>query len=99
MGELETLSVRKAAVLACGLRPDSRTARALENKYFGISDGTLLVMERLGEIAYYAAKGAGFKAQKPKAIDITIKRREKQLKGYDSPDELNEAINRIRGSA
>ena len=99
MGELETLSVRKAAVLACGLRPDSRTARALENKYFGISDGTLLVMERLGEIAYYTAKGAGFKAQKPKAIDITIKRRERPLTGYDSPDELNAAINRIRGSA
>ena len=91
--------MRKAAVLACGLRPDSRTARALENKYFGISDGTLLVMERLGEIAYYTAKGAGFKAQKPKAIDITIKRHEKQLKGFDSTEELDAAINRIRGSA
>lgn len=91
--------MRKAAVLACGLRPDSRTARALENKYFGVSDGTLLVMERLGEIAYYTAKGAGFKARKPKAIDITIRRHEKQLTGYDSPDELNAAINRIRGSA
>lgn len=91
--------MRKAAVLACGLRPDSRTARALENKYFGIPDGTLLVTERLGEIAYYTAKGAGFKARKPKAIDITIRRREKQLTGYDSPDELNAAINRIRGSA
>lgn len=56
-------------------------------------------MERLGEIAYYTAKGAGFKAQKPKAIDITIRRHEKQLTGYDSPDELNAAINRIRGSA
>lgn len=91
--------MRKAAVLACGLRPDSRTARALENKYFGISDGALLVMERLGEIAYYTAKGAGFKAQKPKAIDITIRRHERQLTGYDSPSELNAAINRIRGSA
>lgn len=91
--------MRKAAVLACGLRPDSRTARALENKYFGISDGTLLVMERLGEIAYYTAKGAGFKAQKPQAIDITIRRHERQLKGFDSPEELDAAINRIRGSA
>lgn len=98
-GELHELTPRKAAVLACGLRPDSRTARALENKYFGIDDGTLLVMERLGEIAYYTARGAGFRARRPKAPDITIKRQEKQLKGFGSVEEYEAEIKRIRGSA
>lgn len=99
LGELRELTTRKAAVLACGLRPDSRTVRALENKYFGIDESLVLLWDRLGEIAYYTARSAGLKARKPKALDITVKRREKQLTGYDSPDELNEAIKRIRGSA
>ena len=64
-----------------------------------MDDSFVMLMDRLGEIAYYTAKGAGFKAHKPKGIDITVKSREKQLKGFDSGAELDEAIKRIRGSA
>ena len=99
LGELHELSVRKAAVLACGLRPDSRTARALENKYFGISDDTLLVMDRLGEIAYFAAKGAGFKARRPEPVNITIRQQEKDVVGFDTAEDFMAEYNRIRGSA
>ena len=91
--------MRKAAVLVCGLRPDSRTVRALENKCFGIDDSDVLLLDRLGEIAYFTARGAGFKAQKPKPVDITIKPHEKQVMGFDSAEEFTAAYNRIRGSA
>lgn len=97
LGELHELPVRKAAVLACGLRSGSRTIRALENKYFGIDDSHILLLDRLGEIAYFAARSAGFKAQKPDAIDITIRKNEKQSVGFDSPEEFTAAYNRIRG--
>ncbi len=58
-----------------------------------------MLCDRLGEIAYYTAKGAGFKARKPRALDLTVRRREKPLESFDSAEELDAAINRIRGSA
>lgn len=58
-----------------------------------------MIWNKLSELGYYTAKGAGFKVQKPSPLDLTIKRREKQLEGFDSSEELERAMAKIRGTA
>ena len=98
LGEIKELSPRKAAVLANGLRPDSRTARKLENKLFGLSEGEVIAINRLAENAYYAARGAGFKAKRPKPLDLTIRSEKKEIRGFDTPNDFEKELERIRRS-
>ena len=58
-----------------------------------------MIWNKLSELGYYTAKGAGFKAEKPSPLDLTIKRREKQLEGFDSGEELERTMAKIRGTA
>ena len=95
-GGLKELSPRKAAVLACGLRPDSRVCRRLGGRVFGISDGEAAVINRLGEIAYYAARGAGFKARRPKPVDLTIHAEKNEVRGFTTAAAFERELERIR---
>lgn len=95
-GELKELSTRKAAVFACGLRPDCRTLRKLGGMTFGISDGEAAVINRLGEIAYFAARGAGFKAKRPKPLDLTIHEKKNEVRGFGSAEEFERELEKIR---
>ena len=97
-GELKELSPRKAAVLAAGLRPDSRTARKLSGKLFGISDGEVMILNRLGETAYYAARAAGFKAKRPKPLDLAAREEKHEVKGFDTAEDFEKERAKIVNS-
>lgn len=99
LGELKDLTPRKAAILAAGLRPDSRTACRLTNRVYGISVGEEALINRLGEIAYFTAKGAGFKAKRPKPLDLTIRAEKKDVRGFDTAEDFERELDRIRRSA
>lgn len=98
-GELKDLTPRKAAVLAAGLRPDSRTACRLANRVYGISVGEEALINRLGEIAYFTAKAAGFKAKRPKPLDLTAREEKREVKGFDTAEDFERELDRIRRSA
>lgn len=98
-GELYELTPRKAAVLACGLRPDCRTLRKIGGRVFGISDAEAAVINRLAETAYFSARGAGFKAKRPKPLDLTIHENKNEVSGFVSAAEFELEFERIRGSA
>ena len=98
-GELHELAPRKAAVLAAGLRPDSRTACRLTDRIYGISVGEETLTNRLGEIIFFTARGAGFKAKRPKPLDLTIRAEKKDVRGFDTAEDFERELDRIRRSA
>lgn len=99
LGELKDLAPRKAAVLAAGLRPDSRTACRLTERIYGISVGEETLINRLGEIIFFTARGAGFKAKRPKPLDLTIRAEKKDVRGFDTAEDFERELDRIRRSA
>ena len=58
-----------------------------------------MLWNKLSELGYYTAKGAGFKVHKPNPLDLSSKPAVKQLAGFDSGEELERTMARIRGTA
>jgi hypothetical protein len=54
--------------------------------------------DKLSQVSYYTARGAGFKAKKPSPLDLTI-REETRVKSFGTAEELEHELARIRGSA
>lgn len=57
-----------------------------------------MILNKLNEISYYIAKGAGFKAKKPKPLDIKT-HEESRVKAFRSAKELEREMERIRRQA
>lgn len=58
----------------------------------------MLLWDKLSQVGYYTARGAGFKAKKPSPLDLTI-REETRVKSFGTAEELEHELARIRGSA
>lgn len=97
--EMRQLSPRKAAVFACGLGNDSRTATALAKSGLTFSEALKAAeFDRLGQLLYVSAKAAGFKHFKklPQLLDSLYRPQENtQVVGFDSGEEFLQEYKRI----
>ena len=66
---------------------------------YGISVGEEALINRLGEIAYFTARGAGFKAKRPKPLDLSKREEKKEVRGFDTTEDFEKELDRIRRSA
>ncbi len=58
----------------------------------------MLLWDKLAQVGYYTARGAGFRAKKPAPLDLTIKE-ETRVRAFATAEELERELARIRRSA
>lgn len=98
MYDFRELSLLTAARLACGLPADCRAWRKIRGEELRFGEQmTVLTFDVLAQIRFYAARGAGYKAEFPKALygKLTGANSEKKTDGFDSAEDFERMRARI----
>lgn len=95
---LDDIPLSKAAVLACGLPPESRTMRKLTGADYSAEQSILMgILDELRNIEYaYACAHSKRKPKKPKSIFTLLhKKEESEIKAFETGRDFEKARERI----
>ncbi len=98
--DMRALPLKKLAVLACGLSPESRVNRAKNKAKLSLGDTLLcLIADQLGRLVWLQTKDGAKGINRPESILEKLKqdKPENEKFGYASPAEFEAARKRIIG--
>lgn len=92
------VKVSLLAILAKGLRPDSRIKLKLANEEFSLNTMLMIgIHDRLSLLVYANSKDAAKGINKPKLLIDKLRKNESEYSVFDSPEEFEENLKRIKG--